>query len=362
MNKQQSILLGLGLSVTLLTGCTWVRGVNSADLNRYPNSKPTSAAVMDTPAPGALAPKITAQPQALHPMDKQALVEENNTLRKQQAKNNNRLTMLEAQLLREQKAHQVFRKRMVGNLKILEASLADKLASQKKYRATITQRKAGQSQPYHTARVPKVRQSKQQTVPPQAKQLNGHSQMAIAKAKRRVRRQPFMPAGAYPKQMVKTLVKNQGAQDPDLKPPAHPRSLSQHPAAKTLYEQGFGLFAQKENQAAGAKFNTLLRQHPNDVYSDNAQFWLGEVHYRQGNKDAAEAAWRKVLRHYAHRSTLEGYKTPDALYRLGVVHLERKEIPHARQFLRAAATRFPESMAARKARRTLAGISATAAR
>ncbi len=374
MNKQHSKIMILGLSAALLTGCTWVRGVNSADLKRYSPSKPSAAMETKntpTPVPGATfnaAPDRIPQNTALHPMDRQALIAENNNLRKQQASNTKRLMALEKQLRFEQQAHQQFRTRMSSNLELLETSLANRLQGQQTSASPAYSNNGTSGAPKSRQTYRATGSSQGSSMSAKAQQLNGHSQLAIARAKRRVQGARPLPPGAYTKSMAGTLnarvmgIVNNPNDDPDLTPPLHPRTLSHDTAAKAMYERGFALFAQKRSKAALTQFNRLLQKYPSDVYSDNAQFWVGELYYRQGNKDAAEAAWRKVLRHYAHRSTLEGYKTPDALYRLGQVHLERKDTVRARQFLEAAVQRFPESIASKKAARTLSRIPATAAR
>ncbi|MCH7478369.1 MAG: tetratricopeptide repeat protein, partial [SAR324 cluster bacterium] len=71
----------------------------------------------------------------------------------------------------------------------------------------------------------------------------------------------------------------------------------------------------------------------------------------------AEAAFRKVLRNYEHRSTLEGYKTPEAIYRIGLTFLQRGDTRRAGYYLADVAGRFPESSAGRKAQRELEGLS-----
>ena len=141
--------------------------------------------------------------------------------------------------------------------------------------------------------------------------------------------------------------------DPDLQPPVSPLELRPHPEAKRLYEKGFGHFARNEYDRAIQVYEDFLLRFPSDIYSDNAQFWIAESYFRQNNLEEAEKAYRKVLRYYEHRSSLEGYKTPEALYRLGVTFIRRKEEDRARLFLSNVAERFPTSSAGRKAKQEL---------
>ena len=141
--------------------------------------------------------------------------------------------------------------------------------------------------------------------------------------------------------------------DPDLLPPANPRRLTAHPEAKRLYEKGFALFARKDYGQAILVFKNFLNRFPDDIYSDNAQFWIGESHLNLEQPRRAETAYRQVLRNFEHRSTLEGFKTPDAMYRLGQTFSREGQTARARYFFQVLSERFPETSAGRKAQRQL---------
>jgi tol-pal system protein YbgF len=154
-----------------------------------------------------------------------------------------------------------------------------------------------------------------------------------------------------------TLVADNGKayQDPDLEDPASPRQLSANRAAKPLYEKGFVLFGNRQYEQSILVYQNFLNRYPDDIYSDNAQFWIGEAYLRMDKLEDAEASYRKVLREYAHKSTLEGYKTPDAIYRIGQIFGKRNNANLARYYLQQVAQRFPDSSAGRKAQRDLDG-------
>lgn len=153
------------------------------------------------------------------------------------------------------------------------------------------------------------------------------------------------------------------ALDPDLAEPSHPRTLTAHPEAQPLYEKGFALFARKDYSQAILVFRNFLQRFPDDVYSDNAQFWIGECYLNEHRPAEAQAAYRAVLRDYAHGSTLQGYKAPDAMYRLGQLYERNGQQQHARQFFSLLARRFPDTSPGRKAQRELDRLSEnTAAR
>jgi tol-pal system protein YbgF len=171
---------------------------------------------------------------------------------------------------------------------------------------------------------------------------------------------PAMPAAASKsssKPAVAALVASDSKpyQDPDLEEPANPRQLSANRAAKSLYEKGFVLFGNRQYEQSILVYQNFLSRYPDDIYSDNAQFWIGEAYLRMDKLNEAEAAYRKVLREYAHKSTLEGYKTPDAIYRIGQIFAKRANDKLAKYYLQHVAQHFPESSAGRKAQRELEG-------
>jgi tol-pal system protein YbgF len=155
---------------------------------------------------------------------------------------------------------------------------------------------------------------------------------------------------------ISPVGRRQTMDDPDLVPPANPRALKSHGAAKSLYEKGFRHFARKDFDQTILVYQDFLERFPEDNYSDNAQFWIGEAYFRQDRLAEAEMAYRQVLRNYEHRSTLEGYKTPDAIYRIGQAYLKRSDSQRARYYFSAAAERFPGTSAGRKAQHELATL------
>jgi tol-pal system protein YbgF len=143
--------------------------------------------------------------------------------------------------------------------------------------------------------------------------------------------------------------------DPDLTPPKSPKNLTANRAAKALYERGFALYANKQYDQAALVYQNFLSRYPEDIYSDNAQFWIGESYLHLDKLADAETAYRKVLREYEHKNSLEGYKTPEAIYRLGTLASKRSDTAKARYYFSNVAQRFPESSAGRKAQRELEG-------
>lgn len=141
--------------------------------------------------------------------------------------------------------------------------------------------------------------------------------------------------------------------DPNLKEPQNPYQLKSRPEIKKLYDQGMDAMINREYPDAIASFQSMLKQFPDDEYSDNALFWLGHIHFTRGRFDEAEAAFQKVLSQYEHRPTSQGYKTPDAIYMLGKTSQARKDKERATYYFQEVIRRFPGSTAATNAGESL---------
>lgn len=164
-----------------------------------------------------------------------------------------------------------------------------------------------------------------------------------------------LPAPALMPTPVETTVKDRAKpfSDPDLEEPQEPLILQRKPGVKRLYNQGMSAVIQQSYSDAIQVFQSLTRQFPDDLDSDNAHFWIGHSYYKLKQYDQAESAFRTVLRQYEHRPTTQGYKTPDAIYMLGKISEARKEFDKAKYYYRQAIKRFPGSAAARNSEKEL---------
>lgn len=283
----------------------------------------------------------------------QALRQENAALAARHDKALERLDAVATQLKAEREDRARFREMMTTNFDLLEQSVALSL-SKKLGRNPVVNPK--------DLKIPEPQAQKPAAVPPPALPAKPMRKPAAEPAKRAMLVPETEPAEAAsrgaagePPGMIKTVAAmGPLGEDPALRPPANPHHLGNHRAAKPLYDRGFSHFAKREYGQAILVYEDFLKRFPDDGYSDNAQFWIGEAHFQENQLDQAEQAYRNVLRNYEHRSSLEGYKTPEAMYRLGQTYLKRNDPARARQFFAAAAERFPTTSAGRKAQRELA--------
>lgn len=82
---------------------------------------------------------------------------------------------------------------------------------------------------------------------------------------------------------------------------------------KDLYEQGLNDLKNNKISDAERKFSQFLTSYPKDTLAGNAQYWLGEVYYKQQNFAKAAVAFKNGYSKYP-----EGTKGPDCLLKLGL--------------------------------------------
>ncbi len=82
---------------------------------------------------------------------------------------------------------------------------------------------------------------------------------------------------------------------------------------RSEYEAAYGLLLQQDYGAAQAAFADFIKRHPNHALAGNAQYWLGETYYVQGQYKSAAGAFLTGYRKY-RKST----KAPDSLLKLAM--------------------------------------------
>lgn len=80
-----------------------------------------------------------------------------------------------------------------------------------------------------------------------------------------------------------------------------------------LYTQGLEALKAGNSAEAEQKFGIILNRHPEDSLAGNAQYWLGEVYYKDKNYAKAAVAFGKGYENYKN-----GSKGADCLLKLGL--------------------------------------------
>lgn len=79
------------------------------------------------------------------------------------------------------------------------------------------------------------------------------------------------------------------------------------------YDVAFGLLQSKRFGEAETSFEQFVADHPDHELAGNAQYWLGETYYVQGDYERAASAFLEGYKNYRSSS-----KSPDNLLKLGV--------------------------------------------
>lgn len=114
-----------------------------------------------------------------------------------------------------------------------------------------------------------------------------------------------------------------------------PRRISSDEASqyRLALDQYFG-----RNYAAALKaFSELLAQYPQGAYADNAEYWIGESRFAQGDYPGALAAFRKVFT-YAGTE-----KADDAQLKIGYCQLRLNDRKKAEEEFRKLISLYPSS-------------------
>jgi tol-pal system protein YbgF len=119
-------------------------------------------------------------------------------------------------------------------------------------------------------------------------------------------------------------------------------------APENLYAKAKQLFDKGEYENARELFRSFLKQYPKEKIAGNAQFWLGEIYYREKWYEKAILEYQKVIENHP-----KGNKTPSALLKQGFAFLSLDDKSNARLILKELVRKFPKSNEAKVARNKL---------
>jgi len=163
------------------------------------------------------------------------------------------------------------------------------------------------------------------------------------------------------KQLDDMQAAQQNISNPQSSPSGSPGgagSTPQAPPPDVLYNDGLRDFNAGKSDLASQEFTQFLQVYGNHELAGNAQFYLGEILYRQGNFQQAILAYNKVLDQYPG-----GNKAAAAQLKKGYALLDAGQKDAGVQELRSLISRFPKSPEAAQARDRLTrlGVAAGAA-
>ena len=120
------------------------------------------------------------------------------------------------------------------------------------------------------------------------------------------------------------------------------------PSADTLYSNGLKDIQSGKYDLARSEFQDYLKHYSSTDLASNAQFYIGEIAYRQKNYQQAISEYDKVLNNYP-----KGFKVAPALLHRGMAMLELGQKSSGVRDLREVVRRFPGSEEERFARAKL---------
>ena len=115
-------------------------------------------------------------------------------------------------------------------------------------------------------------------------------------------------------------------------------------SAKEAYDKG-------DFNTAREEFQKLLKEFPKSENADNAQFWIGEIYYREKYYERAILEYQTVIEKYPN-----GNKVTASLLKQGFAFFNLGDKSNARLILSELIKKYPKSNEAKIAERKLKGI------
>lgn len=125
------------------------------------------------------------------------------------------------------------------------------------------------------------------------------------------------------------------------------------------YDAAYQLMENKRYKEALLAFSDLIWQYPNGKYTPNAEYWIGEIHLAEWNRDKTQThrvqkaieSFNKVSNNYKNH-----HKAVDSLLKLGLIEIEQENWQAAKSYLTDLKDNFPESSRAQIAVAKLQGL------
>jgi len=128
-------------------------------------------------------------------------------------------------------------------------------------------------------------------------------------------------------------------------------SLQEEIDKEKEYSEALTIFKERNYVEARKKFQDFLGAFADTEYSDNAQFWIGECYYFEGNYEKAILEYEKVVQNYS-----KGNKVPDALLKQAFSFLKLGDRSSSKLLFQRIIKDYPNTTSARRAREQLLSI------
>jgi tol-pal system protein YbgF len=157
------------------------------------------------------------------------------------------------------------------------------------------------------------------------------------------------------KQIKNKLNALEGQQTVGRKETEEPKEQAQKPVKQaaskdkvSLYEEAYDDFKDKKYKGAREKFETFMKEFPQDELADNAQFWIAETYYGEKDFEAAILAYETVLKKYP-----KSEKAVGALLKQGFAFIELGDKKTGKTILEKVMELYPTSREAELAKKKI---------
>ncbi|MBI4654836.1 MAG: tol-pal system protein YbgF [Nitrospirae bacterium] len=123
---------------------------------------------------------------------------------------------------------------------------------------------------------------------------------------------------------------------------------------KDVYMEAYETHKSGKFSEAREKFLSLLKNYPENEYSDNARFWIGESYYIEKNYEDAIIAYEELL-----KKNREGKKASAAMLKQGLAFYELKDEKTGKIILEKLINKFPDSEEVELAKKKLSPPAST---
>ncbi|TEW45987.1 tol-pal system protein YbgF [Psychromonas algicola] len=121
---------------------------------------------------------------------------------------------------------------------------------------------------------------------------------------------------------------------------------------KAAYEAALALVLNEKRYAqAITAFEAFVIDHPESESVPNAQYWLGQLLYREKKRNEARAAFLVVIDKYP-----DSNKRADSLFKIGIIDEYSGSLDSAKSFYQKTISEYPSSSAAGLAAKRLKGL------
>ena len=117
---------------------------------------------------------------------------------------------------------------------------------------------------------------------------------------------------------------------------------------KDVYLAGYQAFKDGKTADARSKLTSVVKDYPDNEYSDNARFWIAESYYKEGNHEDAILAYEELM-----KKNPKSDKVPGAMLKQGLSFYALKDNRTGRIILEKLIEQFPNSEQAQTAKKKI---------